>query len=151
MEPDTLQRIAAAVTPAVMVSACGLIALGLDNQAGRLGTRMREMMREWRALDPIDPRRALVRTQVVILGRRHHHLTRALTADYAALLAFVLTSMLYLAAPVLGLPRGLPLVSFTVGVLMLGAVAVFALFALRLSRDAIVLEQAQIGIEEGAG
>ena len=31
-----LQRIAQAVTPAVMVSACGLIALGLDNQVSRM-------------------------------------------------------------------------------------------------------------------
>ena len=75
MENAVLQQIAAAVTPAVMVSACGLLALGLDNQAARMTTRMRDLAKEHRTLASDHARRATIREQVRVLERRHplHH------------------------------------------------------------------------------
>ncbi len=141
MPADSVQRIAAAVTPAVMVSACGLIALGLDNQAARVSARLREMTREYREPKGSSIRREDLRVQVEVLGRRHALYVRALLLNYGALLLFVLTSLLSLAQTPLHLPGAVPVIIFTVGVLMLGAMSLFVLASLRLSRAALHLEQ----------
>lgn len=141
MPADSAQRIAAAVTPAVMVSACGLIALGLDNQAARMAHRLREMARELRGLDVSSPQRDGVEEQITVLGRRHRLYATALILNYGALFAFVLTSLFYLAQGVLALPTAIPIATFTLGVLMLGCMSLVVLASLRLARAAIILEQ----------
>lgn len=141
MPADTMQRIASAVTPAVMVSACGLVALGLDNQAARMSSRLRELARELREL-PQDSRRAQhLPEQIRVLGRRHRFYTWALMLNYAALLAFVCTSLLDLEQPAIGMPASVPTISFTLGVVLMGVMAVLVLASLRLSRAALVLEE----------
>src|SRR3989337_1419441 len=72
VQPDAIQRIAAAVTPAVMVSACALIALGLDNQVSRMAMRLRELAREHRALPAGHPRRALPHSQGIAFDSPPH-------------------------------------------------------------------------------
>ncbi|HEY3445522.1 MAG TPA: DUF2721 domain-containing protein [Myxococcales bacterium] len=141
MPVESAQRIASAVTPAVMVSACGLIALGLDNQAARMANRLRELTREFR--DPSRPteRQPMLAEQIRVLGRRHQLYATALLLNYAALLAFVVTSLLYLAQGVVALPSAAPIVAFTIGVVLLGAMALFVLSSLRLARSALLLEQ----------
>src|SRR5512138_1801848 len=108
---NALQQIAAAVTPAVMVSACGLIALGLDNQTARMAARLRELAREWRAIEE-SPRRALVAAQVAVLDRRHGLYSRALLLNYGALFSFVVTSLLWLGQAVLPIPSEIPVLFF---------------------------------------
>ena len=139
--PDPLQRIAVAVTPAVMVSACGLVALGLDNQVSRMALRLRELAGRYRALDPADRARTQVRRQIELFDLRHRILTRALLLDYAGLFLFVLTSLLSLAQGVLPLPAELPLGVFACGVLCLGGMAVYAIRSLRNARTALRIEQ----------
>jgi hypothetical protein len=138
---DALQRIAVAVTPAVMVSACGLIALGLDNQVARMSARLRELAHRYRALEPADPRRPLVRWQIEFFDLRHRILTRALLLDYAALFLFVLTSLLSLAQGVLDVSPRVPLAAFGLGVACLGGMAIQAMRSLRSARAAITIEQ----------
>lgn len=138
---DALQRIAVAVTPAVMVSACGLVALGLDNQVARMSARLRELAREHRDLPEGHARRRLVQPQVEAFDSRHRILTRALQLDYGALLAFVVTSFLELATGLLPVPPALPLATFAVGVLLLGGMAVFVMRSMHLARRALVLER----------
>jgi hypothetical protein len=144
LDVSSLRLIGAAVTPAVMVSGCGILATGLDNQIGRMTTRMREMMREWRALPEGHPRRALLREEVGILDRRHALQARALMLDYAALLSFVVTSLLYLVQRTLEIPEVAPVVAFALGVVLLGGIAVYALASLRLGRRAIELEKREL-------
>lgn len=143
---DSLQRIAAAVAPAVMVSACGTLALGLDNQAARVTMRIRDLMREHRSSPGGKSVRqdAIVR-QVRILGRRHALLVRAILLDYTALFSFVLTSSLFLAQGILGTPSVLPIGTFAFGVFSLAGVALLALTSVRLSDDAIRIEQEDAG------
>ena len=141
---DTVQRIGAAVTPAVMVSACGLIALGLDNQIARMSLRLRELVREHRQEAETPARRELVRQQVAAFDGRHRILTHALQMNYGALLAFVLTSFLELASGFLPVPPGLPLVTFASGVGMLGGMAVLAMRSMARARAALVLERREI-------
>jgi hypothetical protein len=136
----SLQQIAAAVTPAVMVSACGLIALGLDNQTARMAMRLRDLAREWRDLPAGNGRRPVLARQVAVLDRRHGIYTRALLLNYGALLAFVATSLLWLAQALFRVPPELPLLVFAAGVMMLGAMAVLVIASIYLARGALVHE-----------
>ncbi len=147
---DGLQQIAAAVTPAVMVSACGLIALGLDNQISRMANRLRDLAREHRTPDLAPSRSATVAAQVAVLDRRHGLYFRALILVYAALFAFVVTSLLWLAQVFLAVPPELPVVVFALGVAMLAAMAVFVIAAIYLARSTIQAEAAAV-IAAGAG
>jgi Protein of unknown function (DUF2721) len=141
---SSIRVIGAAVTPAVMVSACGILATGLDNQIARMTSRTREMLREWRSLAEGDPRREVLREEVAILDRRHLLLARAMGMAYGALIAFVMTSLLYLTQRRFSVPEILPVLSFSIGVVQLGFIAVFALASLRLGRDAIALEKREM-------
>jgi hypothetical protein len=141
---NALQQIAAAVTPAVMVSACGLIALGLDNQISRMANRVRELVREDRTEGIPAARRDAIAAQVAVLDRRHALYFRALILDYAALFAFVVTSLLWLAPAFVAIPAELPLAVFALGVLMLAAMAVFVIAAIYLARTTIQAEAAEI-------
>ncbi len=143
---DALQRISAAVTPAVMVSACGLIALGLDNQVSRMSARLRELSREHRDLAGHDDRREVVKTQIAAFDTRHGILTRALQLDYGALLAFVVTSLLELASGLVPVPPWLPLLAFAAGVVQLGGMAVGVMRSMALARSALVLERRDIDL-----
>src|SRR5512133_1361755 len=119
-----IQQIAAAVTPAVMVSACGLVALGLDNQISRMANRLRELVREHRSSDAPPGRRAALAAQVAVLDRRHALYYRALILNYSALFAFLVTSLLWLAEALVPIPAELPVLVFAVGVLMLAGMAI---------------------------
>lgn len=141
---SSIRLIGTAVTPAVMVSGCGILATGLDNQIARMTTRMRDMMREWRTLPEGHPRRGLLREEVGILDRRHALLARAIAFTYSALLSFVMTSLLYLTKRHVDIPEALPVLSFSVGVVLLGCMALLALASLRLSRRAIYLEKREL-------
>jgi hypothetical protein len=68
----------------------------------------------------------------------------ALLCNYGALLAFVVTSLLALAQGLFPLPMGLPVAAFTIGVLLLAAMAILTLASIRLSRDAIRHEEAEV-------
>jgi hypothetical protein len=140
---EAVQRITAAVTPAVMVSACGLLALGLDNQAARMSTRLRDLAREYRTV-PVSERRALaIRTETRFLARRHGLYTFALLSTYGALLMFLLTSATAIWIDV-RVAQALPLTLFAAGVVLLGAMAISTLLSVRLSRRAIVLEERDV-------
>jgi len=148
VQPDAIQRIAAAVTPAVMVSACALIALGLDNQVSRMAMRLRELAREHRALPAGHPRRALLHSEVIAFDSRHQILTRALQLDYGALLAFIFTSLVELASGLLPVARGLAILPFGAGVVLLCGMSVYVMRSLHQARVALLLECREM---EGAG
>ncbi len=141
---NPLQQIAAAVTPAVMVSACGLIALGLDNQIARMGLRLRDLVREHRDPRSTPGRRAMLATQVRVLDRRHGFYSRALLLNYGALFAFVVTSLLWLGQPFLRIPSEIPVALFALGVGMLAAMSVLVIAAINLARTTIESEAAEI-------
>jgi hypothetical protein len=149
MQIDVLQRIASAVTPAVMVSACGLIALGLINLAQVLAGRLREVAREYRSPTVTARRRENLRAQVAILARRHRTVTWALFLDYGAILAFAITSLLFLAHGLFPVPRAVEAMAFLVGVLLLCVAAAFAIMAVHLNGGALRFEQEDVLGPEG--
>jgi hypothetical protein len=138
-----LEHIAAAVTPAVMVSACGLVALGLDNQIARMSGRLRELAREFRD-DDAPLRRAVVARQVGVLELRHRLYSRAILLDYGALFSFVLTSLLWLAQAFLPISTVVPVVTFGVGVLLLAGMAIYVMASITLARRTVRDEAADI-------
>jgi Protein of unknown function (DUF2721) len=148
---NALQQVAAAVTPAVMVSACGLVALGLDNQTARMAMRLRDLTHEWRGLPEPSARRAVLVSQVAVLDRRHGLYSWSLLLVYGALFAFVVTSLLSLATAFWPIPVELPVVTFGLGVAMLAAMAVFVVAAVRLARRTIRAEVAEILRGGGGG
>ncbi len=141
---NAIQQIAAAVTPAVMVSACALVALGLDNQISRMALRLRELAREHRGDAVSSSRRAAVAAQVAILDRRHGLYFRALILDYGALFAFVVTSAIGLAQAFVPVPAEFPLAVFALGVLMLAAMALLVIAAITLARTTIQAEADEV-------
>jgi hypothetical protein len=149
MQADSLPRIASAVTPAVMVSACGLIALGLINLSQALSGRLRDLTREHRASPTTEARRQVIRKQVDILGRRHLTVTWALFLDYGAILAFTVTSLLFLGHGAVTIPAFVEPFFFLVGVLLLCGAAGFAIAAVHLDGGALRLER--LDLESHAG
>ncbi len=145
-----MARIAAAVTPAVMVSACGLVALGLDNQVSRMSGRLRELAREHREGSLTAARRALVEAQVRVLDRRHALYSRALLLVYGALFAFVVTTLLWLGDAFLAVPPAFPMLLFGLGVLMLAAMAVLVVAAITLARATVRAEADEVLPRPGA-
>jgi len=138
-----LEHISAAVTPAVMVSACGLVALGLDNQVARMSGRLRELAREFRD-DDAPLRRAVVARQVGVLELRHRLYSRAILLDYGALFSFVLTSLLWLGQAFLPISTVVPVVTFGVGVLLLAGMAIYVMASITLARRTVRDEAADI-------
>jgi hypothetical protein len=143
MNPPDLSQIASAVTPAVMVSACGLIALGLDNQTARMANRLRELAHEWRESGQIG-RRAVLARQIGVLDRRHGLYSRALLLNYGALFAFVVTSLLWLGQAFVPVPSEVPIVAFGMGVAMLAAMAVLVIASIHLAREALAFEADEV-------
>jgi len=141
---DGVARIAAAVTPAVMVSACGLVALGLDNQIARMSSRVRELAREHRDAGVPPARRALVEAQVRVLDRRHGLYSRALLLVYGALFAFVVTSLLWLGDAFVAIPPAFPVILFGLGVGMLAAMALLVVAAIGLARETVRAEAGEV-------
>jgi hypothetical protein len=118
---EAIQGLGAAVTPAVMLSACGLVALGLDHQVARVAARLRELSREPRA--PVGPGADHDAARLRRLGDRHRLLAHALFLDYAAMTAFVGTSLLALLQAYLPVPQSALLALFTLGVALLAAMS----------------------------
>jgi hypothetical protein len=153
MSTDALPRIASAVTPAVMVSACGLIVLGLINLSQALSGRLRELAREHRAGPTSDVRRRVIRKQVAILARRHLTVTWAIFLVYGAILAFTVTSLLFLGHGAVSLPSFVEPTFFLAGVLLLCGASGFAIAAVHLDGGALRLERMDVEsyAEPGAG
>jgi Protein of unknown function (DUF2721) len=140
---NALEHIAAALTPAVMVSACGLIALGLDNQIARMSGRLRDLAREFRD-DDAPVRRSVVARQVRVLELRHRLYSRAILLNYGALFSFVLTSLLWLGQAFLSISPVVPVITFGVGVVLLAGMAIYVMASITLARRTVRAEAADI-------
>jgi hypothetical protein len=125
---DTL---AAMITPAVLISACGTLGLSTSNRLGRVVDRVRSLSQDVEQLNINSPdatstpellgKRRLVTLQLQSLSVRLYHLQNALTALYLAIGLLVLASLTVgLRAALLLLPDWLPT---TLG--LLGASALF--------------------------
>jgi hypothetical protein len=142
MPAELLSLVQSMVTPAVMISACGLLLLSISNKLGRVVDRTRELNSEDRdlATDVDGIRRLSIRNQIDLLLRRALLLRNACGLLYLAVAVFALTSLC------VGLSRAahvfevLMLVLFVLGLATVVWAGILAYLEVRLSHHAITEE-----------
>lgn len=135
METSVTQLIVQMVSPAVMVSACGLLLLGLGNKYARVVDRIRTFAAEARELQKLGAnatavdaeRLRVLNVQIPDLFRRGWLLRNAVLFCHTAISLFVLCSFV-IPLTWAGVPASLPLTLFCAG---MGSVLVMTIFAWR--------------------
>ena len=144
MEPETGSLITSAVAPVVMVSAAGLLFMGVQAKNMHLADRIRALAGEYRALagDSASARREQIARQLRLFERRIRLSQRALDLLYLALVCFVLTSLVLAATRWLGgLTRVAPeAVLFVLGVAFLLAALITEYLEMRIGLETIEIE-----------
>ena len=144
MEPPNLQAITSAVAPVVMVSAAGLIVMGVQTKNLHLADRIRTLASEYRSLtgEPRDPRREPLRRQLEQLARRIRLSQWALEFLYISIVCFVTTSLILASSAWVGGPGLLVLVAllFLVGVGFFLIALLVEYMEMRLALSTIAIE-----------
>lgn len=98
--PSALEVLAAMITPALLISACGTFILSTSNRLGRVVDRVRvvsdkmeELMRHEAEVEMLEERRAMLMDHMGKLSVRAKLLQRTLTVLYLAGAIFVATSV----------------------------------------------------------
>ncbi len=133
METSVAQLIVQMVSPAVMVSACGLMLLGLGNRYARVVDRIRAFAGEMRGLQklgaaasPVDAERLRVlNVQIPDLFRRGRLLRNAVLFCHTAITLFVACSFVIPLSRA-GIPSSLPVALFCAGMASVLAMTIFA-------------------------
>jgi len=130
------------VTPAVMISACGLLLLSVSNKLGRIVDRIRDLNTEDRGLaaDVEAVRRLSIRTQIDLLLRRALLLRNACGLLYLAVAVFALTSLCVGLSGSGHVFEVLMLVLFVIGLATVVWAGILAYLEIRLSHHAIAEE-----------
>ena len=148
MDPQNLQVITSAVAPIVMVSAAGLLFMGVQTKNLHLSDRIRALMAEYRTLasGPAgETRRQQILQQVALFNQRIHLSQRALELLYIAIVCFVLTSLLLAASPWVG---GLVVPASTAGVFVAGVLFLLVSLLMEYREMHVGLKTVAIEIEE---
>ncbi len=145
METSTVDVIATAVAPIVMVSATGLLFIGVQTKNLHLADRVRDLMREYRdAVSSKDKdRREAIRAQIVLFEKRIRLSQRALESLYGAIVCFVTTTLLLAAAPWMGqtaVPTPVTGGVFILGIASLLLVLVLEFLEMRTGLSTIAIE-----------
>jgi hypothetical protein len=147
METSVAQLIVQMVSPAVMVSACGLMLLGLGNRYARVVDRIRAFAAEVRDLQklgagatPVDADRLRVlNVQAHDLFRRGRLLRNAVLFCHTAIMLFVICSFV-IPLTRAGVPASLPLALFCAGMASVLVATIFAWLETTLSFRLLRLE-----------
>ena len=149
MNPESLQMLTSAVAPVVMVSAAGLLLMGMQAKNLHLADRVRALTAESRALpsDPTqEPRRRQIADQLVLFRRRVTLSQRALECIYLSIVCFVVTSLLLLLATV-----AMPVIAthgvvfiFLLGVILLLAALALEFLEMRVGLHTMEIETSDI-------
>ncbi|HSB68843.1 MAG TPA: DUF2721 domain-containing protein [Candidatus Methylomirabilis sp.] len=145
METQTLQVITSAVAPIVMVSAAGLLSMGVQAKNLHLADRVRALMAEYRTLTQESAhhtRRDQIVEQLALFRRRIALSQRALEFVYLAMVIFVMTSLLLAATPWIGgnAPPALTGGVFFVGVLLVLIALVLEFWEMHLGLRTVDIE-----------
>lgn len=126
--PHIVEEIQLVVAPAVMISSSALLLLGFQTKFSNLASRFRSLNHELRELKKVDPKeswqserqQSLVQ-QVAHLYSRVTHVKNAIILAYAAILSFILTSILIF----LNMKGAIVYTSWTLGAFILGLLLEF--------------------------
>jgi hypothetical protein len=150
MDTQVAQLIVQMVSPAVMVSACGLLLLGLGNRYARVVDRIRAFAAEVRQLQgvdtsasPVDAERLRVlNVQISDLFRRGRLVRNAILFCHTAICLFVVCSFV-IPLTRAGVPTLLPVALFCAGMGCVLAMAIYAWRETMLSFRLLRLEAPQ--------
>jgi hypothetical protein len=144
VEQPSLQAITSAVAPVVMVSAAGLIVMGVQTKNLHLADRIRSLTAEFRALErnPGSPRREHLRRQLHHFARRIRLSQRALEFLYISIVCFVTTSLVLASSAWVGGRQLLLLVAllFVTGVAFFLIALLVEFMEMRLALSTISIE-----------
>ena len=142
MPVGLLSLVQSMVTPAVMISACGLLLLSVSNKLGRIVDRIRNLNSEDRDLSSeVDTvRRLSIRNQIDFLLRRAVLLRNACGLLYLAVAVFALTSLCVGLSNVARAFEVLMLVLFVIGFATVVWAGILAYLEIRLSHHAVTEE-----------
>jgi hypothetical protein len=142
MPAGLLSLVQSMVTPAVMISACGLLLLSVSNKLGRIVDRIRTLNSEDRDLSSeVDTvRRLSIRNQIDFLLQRAVLLRNACGLLYFAVAVFALTSLCVGLSNVARAFEVLMLVLFVIGLATVVWAGILAYLEIRLSHHAVTEE-----------
>ena len=145
MDSTNLPLITSAVAPVVMVSAAGLLFLGIQTKNLHLADRIRALVLEYRTLETTagEPaRREQIAEQLRLFDQRIRLSQHALELLYLAILCFVVTSLfLVMAARLASWPPTVVIAGiFVVGVALLLLALVVEFLEMRLGLRTIGIE-----------
>jgi hypothetical protein len=149
--PDTLLGLVQAmVTPAVMISACGLLLLSVTNKLGRIVDRIRDLNAEDREMGQGEEsvRRVSVRNQIDLLVRRAVYLRHACGLLYVAVTVFAATSLCIGLSRCADLFKTLVLVLFVVGLVIVVWAGILAYVEMRVSHHAVTEEIKELRLHD---
>src|SRR2546428_4286884 len=144
MEAATADVISHAVAPIVMVSAGGLLFIGIQTKNLHLADRIRDLAREYRAAGGSDGavRREAIRAQIALFEKRLRTSQHALESIYLAIFCFVATAILLAAAPWLGRATMLGAgVVFTLGIAFVLLAIALEVLEMRAGPETLALDQ----------
>lgn len=142
-----LSVISAAVTPVVMISACGTLLINVNNRQQSLSSLVRATSTEIRSASVSTERQAQLHEQLVVFNRRFTCTWFSSCALYGASTCLLLTTLLIVWTEH-RLSQGplLPLVFFVLGLsLMLGA-AISSVVEVALSRRTLQIEMRDLDL-----
>jgi hypothetical protein len=145
MELQSLQVITSAIAPVVMVSATGLLFVGVQAKHLHLADRLRALMTEYCTLGPDAAhreRREQIVAQLVLFTKRIRLSLGALELLYVAVFCFVMTS-LFLVSESFTAPLVTPAVTpvmFVLGVSCLLVAQVFEFLELQTGLKTVLIE-----------
>lgn len=144
---SVLSVISAAVTPVVMISACGTLTISVNTRGQHLSDRIRAAAAESRSAQVSDERCGQLREQLAVFSRRFTFTWVASCALYGAMTCFLLTTLCILWTQ-RRLSQGplFPVWFFVLGIcLMLGA-ALFVVLEVALSRRTLQIEMRDLSL-----
>jgi hypothetical protein len=150
MPTSLLSLVQSMVTPAVMISACGLLLLSISNKLARIVDRIRTLNSEDRELPAeVDTvRRLSIRNQIDILVRRAVLLRNACGLLYLAVAVFAVTSLCVGLSHAARLFEVLMLVLFVVGLASVVWAGILAYLEIGLSHHAITEEIKELRLHD---
>jgi len=150
MPAGLLSLVQSMLTPAVMISACGLLLLSVSNKLARIVDRIRGLNSEDRELsvDVDTVRRLSVRNQIDILLRRAVLLRNACGLLYLAVAVFASTSLCVGLSHAAPLFEVLMLVLFVIGLATVVWAGILAHLEIRLSHHAITEEIKELRLHD---
>lgn len=146
-EISALQTISAAVTPMVMISACGTLTISVNSRQQHISDKIRAAAAESRTASVSPERRSQLHEQIAVFHRRFFYSWLAATGLYGAISCFAATTVGILWTQ-RGLSSGEPFLLgfFGVGLLLMLGAAFSVIAEVSLSWRTLGLEMRDLGL-----